>query len=86
MCLARGTTATFQIPSEVEGSSIGCGVLQQDGEGSHRGKHGVDPPRQLLCQVRQKKNDKLSLPVISMKLPITAFFEAYETYVGKFIG
>ena len=35
---------------------------------------------------RKKKNDELSLPVISTKLSITAFFKAYETYVGKFIG
>ena len=34
----------------------------------------------------KKSNGDLTLPVISAKLSITAFFEAYETFTGEFIG
>ena len=35
---------------------------------------------------QKDSNDEGSLPVISQKLFITNFFEAYETFVGNFIG
>ena len=35
---------------------------------------------------RKKANNDLTMPVISRTLSITAFFEAYDTYVAEFIG
>ena len=35
---------------------------------------------------RKKANDDLTMPIISKTLSITAFFEAYDTYAGEFIG
>ncbi len=35
---------------------------------------------------KKKANDELTLPVISQKLSIANWFEAYETYAGEFIG
>ena len=35
---------------------------------------------------RKRKNDEHSLPSVSRSLPIVPFFEAYDTFVGEFIG
>ena len=35
---------------------------------------------------QKESNDEGSLPVISQKLSVTSFFEAYDTFVGNFIG
>ena len=34
----------------------------------------------------KKTNDELTLPTISQKLTIAAFFEAYDTFADAFIG
>ena len=35
---------------------------------------------------RKKSNDELTLPIVSKTLSITAFFDAYDTFVEEFIG